>query len=204
MQDFVGFFAAVILVSASGVMAPGPLFASTISSAIRYGRLAGLKIAAGHTVVELPLVVVLGLGMVSLESMSGIRIAVSVIGAVGIFAFAGIQLRAVFRPNQPVRESRHGSFLTGLFLTGLNPFFLVWWFTIGIKLISDALALWPLWGVFVMFGMHIWMDYVWLFFVSALSAGGTRFLTDKRYKVCMVAVNAALIYFGVSFIVGIV
>ncbi len=202
MQEFAGFFAAVILVSVSGVMAPGPLFVSTISSAIKHGRLAGLKIAAGHMIVELPLVIALGLGAVSIYTMPEFRITTSVIGALGIFAFAGIQIRSVLKSSNAIKEPRYGAFLTGIFLTGLNPLFLVWWFTIGFKLISDALALWSLWGILVMFGMHIWMDYAWLFFVSAMSSRGTRFLSNKRYVWCMIALNSALIYFGVSFIVG--
>ena len=64
MPDFVGFFAAVVIISASGVMAPGPLFVSTISSAIQHGKNAGLKIAMGHTVVELPLVILIGIGAI--------------------------------------------------------------------------------------------------------------------------------------------
>ena len=203
MQDFVGFFAAVIVISASGVMAPGPLFVSTISSAIRHGSFAGLKIAVGHTIIELHLVVMIGLGVVSLESLPEFRIIVAVLGALSVFAFAALQIRSILKSDIAIKESRYGALVTGIILTGLNPFFLVWWFTIGIKLISDALLLWSVWGILVMFGMHIWMDYAWLFFVSAVSSRGTKFLTNKRYKVCMVAINAALVYFGISFIVGV-
>jgi threonine/homoserine/homoserine lactone efflux protein len=202
MQEFAGLFVSVVLISASGVMAPGPLFVSTVSSAIKYGRLAGLKIAAGHTLVELPLVVAIGLGIVSVDAVPEFRVVVSVLGALGIFAFAGLQLRSVFKAADS-KEPRYGAFLTGVFLTGLNPFFLVWWFTIGIKLISDSLTLLPYFGILAMFAMHIWMDYAWLFFVSAVSAKGVRFLSDKRYKWCMVALNCALVYFGISFIVGV-
>jgi threonine/homoserine/homoserine lactone efflux protein len=202
MQDFAGFFAAVIIISASGVMAPGPLFVSTISSAIRGGKIVGLKIAFGHTLVELPLVVMIGLGVLSLESMPEFRIIISALGALSVFAFAGLQIRSVLKSNGTTKGYKYGAFLTGVFLTGLNPFFLVWWFTIGIKLISDALLLWSLWGILVMFAMHIWMDYAWLFFVSSVSAR-VKFLSDKRYKICMIGINGALIYFGISFIVEI-
>jgi threonine/homoserine/homoserine lactone efflux protein len=204
MLDFFGFFAAVIIISASGVMAPGPLFASTISSAMQHGRLSGLKIATGHTVIELPLVVTIGLGALSLESLSEFRIIVAVLGALSVFAFAGFQLRSILKSGITVKDSKYGAFVTGILLTGLNPFFLAWWFTIGIKLITDALSLWSFWGILIMFGMHIWMDYAWLFFVSSLSSRGIRFLSDKRYRMCMVAINLVLIYFGVSFIVDIV
>ena len=200
MQEFFAFFA-VVVVSASGVMAPGPLFASTISSGLKQ-KTAGLKIAIGHTVVELPLVVLLGLGVLSIESFPQFRTIIAVLGAASIFVFAGLQMRSVIK-GITVKDAKYGSLITGVLLTGLNPFFLVWWFTIGIKLISDAMALWSFWGILVMFGLHIWMDYAWLGFVSAISSRGTKFLSNKTYKICMIGINAALVYFGVSFIVGI-
>lgn len=198
MQEFFAFFATIIFVSASGVMAPGPLFASTISSGARQ-KFAGFKIAIGHTIVELPLVILIGLGVLSLENLPQFRIVITLLGATSIFGFAGIQLKSTLRGIAP-KDSKYGALLTGVLLTGLNPFFLVWWFSIGIKLISDAMALWSFWGILVMFGIHIWMDYAWLGFVSVASSKSTKFLSGKYYKIFMVGINAALIYFGISFI----
>lgn len=201
MQEFFGFFAAVIVISASGVMAPGPLFATTIASGIKEGKTAGLKVAVGHTVVEFPLVILLGIGVLSLEALPQFRLMVGVLGALSIFAFVGLQLRSILKKQIVLQEeSRYSSYLTGILLTGLNPFFLVWWFTIGFKLIADAFLMWSFFGILIMFGLHIWMDYAWLFFVSTLSSKGTKFLTNKGYKFSMIAINVALIYFGISFI----
>src|SRR5574338_706645 len=201
MQEFFAFFALVIAVSASGVMAPGPLFASTISNGLKQ-KSAGLKIAIGHTIVELPLVILLGLGVLSIESFPQFRTMIAVLGAVSIFAFAGLQVRSVIKGMSP-KNVRYGPLVTGVLLTGLNPFFLVWWFTIGIKLISDAMTLWSFWGILVMFGLHIWMDYAWLGFVAAISSRGIKFLSNKSYKICMIGINAGLVYFGISFILGV-
>lgn len=201
MQEFFGFFAAVVVISASGVMAPGPLFAATIASGIKEGKLAGLKVAVGHTVVEFPLVILIGIGVLSLELLPEFRIVIGVLGALSIFAFASLQLHSTLKKQGHIqKESKYGAFLTGILLTGLNPFFLIWWFTIGFKLIADAFSLWSFLGILIVFGLHIWMDYVWLFFVSSLSSKGTKFLTNKGYKFCMIAINVVLIYFGISFI----
>jgi threonine/homoserine/homoserine lactone efflux protein len=200
MQDFFQFGIAVVIISASGVMSPGPLFVATITDGIRRGARAGLKIALGHTLVELPLVVLIGLGVLSLGALPQFRILVGVLGAVSLFGFAGLQIRSVLKNDPAQSKSKYGSFLTGIHLTGLNPFFLIWWFTIGFKLISDALLLWSISGILIMFGLHIWMDYAWLVLVSFLSSRGRVFLSSKRYKLCMVGINFVLIYFGVSFI----
>ncbi|MBM3904281.1 MAG: lysine transporter LysE [Thaumarchaeota archaeon] len=201
MQEFFAFFATVIVVSVSGVMAPGPLFAATISSGLKQ-RLAGFKIAIGHTAIELPLVVMIGLGVLSLESFPQFRIIITALGAVSIFGFAALQLRSALR-EVATKDSKHGPLLTGILLTGLNPFFLVWWFTIGIKLISDAMVLWSFWGILVMFALHIWMDYAWLMFVSASSAKSAKILSGKSYKIFMIGINVVLVYFGITFLLEI-
>ena len=198
MQEFFAFFVTVVVVSASGVMAPGPLFASTISSGLRQ-KIAGFQIAIGHTIVELPLVVLIGLGVLSLESFPQFRIIVTMLGAASIFGFAAIQVRSALR-GITAKDSKYGPLLTGILLTGLNPFFLVWWFSIGIKLISDSMTLWGMWGILVMFAIHIWMDYAWLSFVSATSSKGAKFLSGKSYKIFMISINAVLIYFGITFV----
>lgn len=200
MQDFLQFGITVVIISASGVMSPGPLFITTVANGIKRGTSAGLKIAFGHTVVELPLVILIGLGILSLEAMPQFRILIGILGALSIFGFAGLQIRSIVKKDHRQHESKYGLFLTGILLTGLNPFFLIWWFTIGFKLISDALLLWSMWGILIMFGLHIWMDYAWLILISFLSSRGQIFLSDKRYKMCMIGINFVLIYFGVSFI----
>lgn len=200
MQDFFQFGIAVVIISASGVMSPGPLFVATIANGIRQGAGAGFRIALGHTLVELPLVVSIGLGILSLDAMPQFRVSIGILGALSIFGFAGLQIISTLRKDPMQYKSKYGSFLTGILLTGLNPFFLIWWFTIGFKLISDALLLWSIWGILIMFALHIWMDYAWLVLVSFLSSRGKVFLSNKRYKIGMIGINAVLIYFGITFI----
>jgi len=191
----------VILISASGVMAPGPLFASNIMYGLRGGAQAGLKMAYGHTVVEFPLVILIGLGALSLDSFPEFRIAITIFGALGLFGFAGIQLRTVLKKNVfSQRESRHGPFLAGVLLSAMNPFFIIWWFTIGFKLISDSLIFWSLWGVVIMFLFHIWMDYAWLSGIALISKKSFTFLNNRNYKIVIIGLSAILIYYGFIFL----
>ena len=57
MIQFFEFAILVIIVSVSGVMAPGPLFAANVSYGLKGGAKTGIKMAIGHTIVELPLVI---------------------------------------------------------------------------------------------------------------------------------------------------
>ena len=161
MEVILPFAVMVIAISASGVMSPGPLFTANIVYGLKEGKIAGLKIAMGHTVVEFPLIVFLGLGTISLETFPEYRILITVIGAIGLFVFAGLQIKSIFGKDfRNETNSNKNSFLAGIFLSALNPFFIIWWLTIGIVLITESIALWGFSGILILFIFHIWMDYV--------------------------------------------
>ena len=202
MEELLGFAAVVIIISASGVMAPGPLFAANIFYGIKGGTKAGLKMAYGHTVVELPLIILLGIGAFSLETFPEFRTYIAIIGAVGLFAFAAIQLKQVFRDNvELTTQTKHGPFLAGIMLSALNPFFIIWWLTIGFKLISDSLIFWSFWGIGIMFLFHIWMDYAWLSSTAMLSSKISKILSNRSFKFLSIGLSAALVYFGITFLI---
>ncbi len=200
MEETIAFAATVVLISVSGVMSPGPLFATNIVYGIRGGLRAGIKMAYGHTVVELPLIILLGVGIISLESFPQFRVAISVLGALGLFAFAGLQIKGAMRPRQvQAQRAGHGPFLAGMMLTALNPFFIIWWLTIGTKLILDAMEMWSVAGLAIMFGFHIWMDYVWMGTVGFLAKKGSGWMSDRVHRAVLVALSGMLIYFGIIF-----
>jgi len=199
MVQLFEFAVAVITISVSGVMSPGPLFAANVAYGLRGGAKAGLKMAYGHTVVELPLVILLGVGALSLESIPQFREAVALLGAISLFVFAGMQIKSVLKKPSSVFEGRHGPFIAGIMLSALNPFFLIWWFTIGFKLISDSLVLASFAGIGIMFAFHIWMDYAWLCTVGFLSSKGKAILSSKNYGIFMIAISGVLVYFGIVF-----
>ena len=96
MEELLGFAAAVIIISTSGVMLPGPLFVANIFYGAKEGASAGLKMSYGHTVVELPLIILLGFSALSLETIPQFRIIIAILGSIGLFLFAGIQIKSVF------------------------------------------------------------------------------------------------------------
>lgn len=200
MVQILEFAVLVISVSASGVMAPGPLFAANIAYGLKGGAAAGIRMAAGHAVVELPLVIILGIGAFSLDAFPGFRTAVSVLGAVALFVFAAVQVRGIFRGKNAEYTSGRNPFVAGAVLSALNPFFITWWLTIGLKLISDAMIEWAFAGVLVMFALHIWMDFAWLGAVGFLAAKSTRILSSKGYKILIVMLSVVLVYFGITFL----
>ena len=204
MEIILPFAVMVIAISASGVMSPGPLFTANIVYGLKEGKIAGLKIAMGHTVVEFPLIVFLGLGTISLETFPEYRILITVIGAIGLFVFAGLQIKSIFGKDfRNKTNSNKNSFLAGIFLSALNPFFIIWWLTIGIVLITESIALWGFSGIIILFIFHIWMDYVWLFAVAGFASKAKNVLSNNNYKILIVGLSIILVYFGVQFLLQI-
>jgi threonine/homoserine/homoserine lactone efflux protein len=92
--------------------------------------------------------------------------------------------------------------LLGLALTGLNPFFVIWWLTAGAQLIVIALEFASLAGVLLMYVCHVWMDYVWLVGTAYLAKTGMKVAGLKWYRALMAVFGAVIVYFGVSFLIN--
>lgn len=204
MEQIIEFAVTVIIISASGVMLPGPLFAANIAYGLQGGGKAGIKMAVGHTIVELPLVILLGIGVFSFEIFPEFRTWISILGAITLFVFAGIQIKTTLQMKETTFNLKHNAVLTGITLSALNPFFIIWWLSVGFKLISDAMLIWAFVGIIVVFLLHIWMDFVWLYSVACLASKSSKILSNKNYKILMIGLSAMLIYFGISFITDVI
>ena len=202
MIQIIEFAILVIIISASGVMSPGPLFAANITYGLREGVKAGIKIAIGHSIVELPLVILLGIGVFSLEIFPEFRTIISIFGAITLFGFAGIQITTVLKKKKNIlNKPKQGPIVTGILLSALNPFFIVWWLTIGFKLISDAMLIWAFAGILIVFVLHIWMDFAWLGITAFLASKSKGIISNTNYKIIILGLSVTLIYFGIIFLI---
>jgi len=202
MIQIIEFAILVIIISASGVMSPGPLFAANITYGLREGVKSGIKMAIGHSIVELPLVILLGIGVFSLEIFPEFRTVISIFGAITLFVFAGIQIKTVLKKNKNISiKPKQGPIVTGILLSALNPFFIVWWLTIGFKLISDAMMIWAFAGILIVFIFHIWMDFAWLGITAFLASKSKKIISNRNYKIMILVLSLTLIYFGITFLI---
>lgn len=100
-MNILEFAGEVILLSASGVLSPGPLFFTNLIYGSRQGAHAGIKIAYGHTIVELPLITILALGLskfssLDLTSNGNLKI-IGLLGGVSIALFSLMQIHSVIK-----------------------------------------------------------------------------------------------------------
>jgi len=200
------FVATIVLVSASGALAPGPLFFAAISHGTRVGARSGLVFSIGHTLIEFTLVMILASGLLTVASEPAVKLLVGVAGGIVLLAFGAMQIRDSFtskfgEPKSGGVASRN-LLLIGLAFTGLNPFFIVWWLTVGAQLILMSLEFAALAGVVFMFVCHVWMDYAWLIVVAHFAKVGTNVVGFKWYRLIMAVFGAVLIYFGLAFLIS--
>ena len=73
-MDLFGFVATVIILTASGALAPGPLFFATVSQGSKHGAKTGLIFSLAHTVVEFSLIMLLALGLIMVTSEPLVKI----------------------------------------------------------------------------------------------------------------------------------
>lgn len=198
------FLATVVLVSVSGVLGPGPLFLASTLRATKLGTLSGIQFAIGHTIVEAPLVLGLAVGLATIVNSTSLR-GIGLIGGSVLLFFAVLQFRQAShridmnRQQLPASWNKQPSIILGILFTGLNPFFILWWSTVGLALVSQAILLGSFIGVAIMFEAHIWMDYAWLG-GTATVAGRGNFLLGKWYRVLLIIFGVAMAYFGIVFL----
>jgi threonine/homoserine/homoserine lactone efflux protein len=202
-----GFLATVVLVSVSGVLGPGPLFLASTLRATRVGARSGLQCAVGHTIVEAPLVFGLALGLSALLNRTSVKL-IGILGGSVLLMFAAVQfLNASHKVDidskkLPDNWQRRSGIVLGIIFTGLNPFFILWWITVGLALISEAILLGALGGVALMYASHIWMDYAWLGGTATVAGRGKQLLLGKWFQALLVIFGAAMAYFGITFIIS--
>jgi len=204
VMETLSFIASVVFWSATGALSPGPLFFAAISHGPRSGARSGLALSIGHTLVEFPLVVLLAIGLLTVANQLIAKLSTGVVGGIALLLFGIIQIRDSLSPRFGTPRSSGlpswNPLLIGLVLTGLNPFFVVWWFTVGLdKLILPSLSLLvfaSLAGVVVMYVCHVWMDFAWLIIVAHFTRVGTNVAGTKWYRIVMMLFGPVLICFG--------
>ena len=205
-MDILSFITIIVLVTASGALAPGSLFFANIHYGAKYGVKSGLIFSIAHTVIEFSLVMVFAIGLLTVANEPIVKLTVGVVGGVFLIAFGIIQIRnsILFKTEEPKmsKSSFYRLFFIGLAFTGLNPLFIVWWLTVGAELILISLAFASLAGVVFMYICHVWMDYAWLMFTSHLAKKGKNVIGLKGYRIFIGFFGVILIFFGVIFILN--
>jgi threonine/homoserine/homoserine lactone efflux protein len=190
----------VVVISFSGAMMPGPMFAVTLAKSYK-SSWAGTWISIGHAVIEVPLVLLIYFGFAQIFKSTFFQLVLSILGS-GMIIWLGISM---FRTRRAVvqqgKDLSYSAFAAGIIMSGTNPFFLLWWATIGWMLISRIVPF-GMAGLVAFIIVHWLCDLVWLTLVSNV-VYRTQSLWGKRLQEgIFIACSALLVMFGGWFLVS--
>jgi len=190
----------VVVISFSGVMLPGPMFAVTLAKSYK-SPLAGTQISLGHAVIEVPLILLIYFGFAPFFQNTIVQLVLGIVGG-GMIIWLGISMfRARAQVVRGGKDLPYSAFMAGILTSALNPFFLLWWATIGSMLIMRFLDF-GIMGLAVFIVVHWLCDLVWLSFVSNL-VYRTHSLWGRKFQEWLfTACSLLLVGFGGWFLVS--
>jgi threonine/homoserine/homoserine lactone efflux protein len=203
----------VFIISLSGALQPGPVTATAITLGAK-NRWAGVLLAIGHGIVEFPLMLLIILGLGSVFQKPPTQITIGLVGgavllymAFSMFkssssvipAQAGIHSSPSLTTQNSTLNTQRSAILAGIVLTASNPYFLIWWATVGLALATRATQF----GLhaFVLFTITHWLvDLLWVTALSLAAFHGTSLLGPKSLTITLKICAAAMLLFALFFL----
>lgn len=184
----------------SGAMIPGPLFLYTVSEAFRQGQIAGIKVTAGHLLVETGFAALVIIGLREWLASSAFRHAIAWTGGASLVLMGLLILRRI--PTLTLTRDAHVSFrwgtlAGGAFFSLASPGFLLWWATIGAAVFLQG-ALQGAAGIAMVAAGHAVADLSWHWLVAVSVERGRAYCTDRAYRLIVTAMATCLIVLGVG------
>ncbi len=191
------------------VISPGPLSTAIVSQAPRRGWMVGPLLAAGHSFMELILLILVAVGLSAGLASPGIHTVIAILGGLLLIFMGASMLRDIWRGKirlpsaeeklQPVSSRQLVGM--GMLATASSPFWYAWWVTF----VPGYLSLKPikelgLAAVAAFFVGHIVADFAWDTFLSAAIGGGRRWMNDTIYRGLILLCALFFIYLGFGFI----
>jgi threonine/homoserine/homoserine lactone efflux protein len=195
---------------------PGPLLSVTVVESARNGFWAGPLLMVGHGVLELATIIALAVGLDAALRNRYVFAALGLIGG-GVLLWMGSGMLAPPDPRQlTFLHSARGLAAAqpwsiaaaarmaalGLVTSVANPYWILWWATLGMALIARAKQEGSA-GLGTLFAGHISSDVVWYSAVALGIAYGRAFLTVTSYRwlvggcgVFLIALAGYFIYSG--------
>ena len=197
----------------TGALTPGPTLVATIRASVEYGWYAGPVIIAGHCLVEFIVFILILVGLITVAGQSSGFIsafggvALVIFGIMTILGSRTMSLSGVLKEGVGGAGTSKGSagdrgirqvFLTGVLTSLANPFFWVWWLSIGSAMVVAGLEGGLILGAAFLVG-HWVADIAWYTVVSVTIHQGRTLLSDTWYRAINTLCGVFMAIFGIWF-----
>ena len=201
MTLFITLFVTSFIVALSGAAMPGPLLTVTISESPRRGLMTGPLLIAGHAILELALVLALLMGLAPLLKMKPVFIVIALAGS-AVLLWMGIgmlkSLPTMVLTTDGGETKGRNLILSGVLMSIANPYWSIWWATIGLGYILHSMDAGTM-GVVAFFTGHIMGDLFWYATISTAVWKGRKLLSDRGYRILIGTCAIFLIVFSCLF-----
>jgi threonine/homoserine/homoserine lactone efflux protein len=204
IPEIIGMLGLGFLIGLTGALAPGPTLIATINSSLKGGWSVGPKVTLGHAVVELVMVLIIIAGFS--VAIGAYSLVIAGVGGTALIFFGVLTITearvATFSfSGQPAASSR--PFLAGIITSISNPYFWIWWFTVGSALLIGAYQGGVILAIAFVLG-HWGADLAWLTLVSASIHRGRFVLGERQYRWILGLCGLFLVVFGAYYLITIV
>lgn len=197
-MSVLAFLFGAVLISLSGVMAPGPMTAITVAKGSESPH-AGALVAIGHGIIEFPLMIAIFYGFGYLINLSYVKEAIGIVGGLFLLIMGIGMFHSINNIEVRTNKYTHSPMIAGILISLGNPYFVIWWATVGAALILRSAEFGMLW--FLIFALFHWLcDFLWYSFLSVLSFKGGRFFGRKFQKYVFAICGIFLLFFSGKFI----
>ena len=202
----INLFVSSFIIGLSGAMMPGPLLTYVINGSLKRGFIAGPLIIAGHSILEL---ILIGLLLSGLNNLFASEVFTSLIGIIGgsiLFWMGYKMIKSVINKKVSIegemdkKRNTSGFIIPGAVISISNPYWILWWATIGMTYLANSYQNGLINGVGVFYIGHISADFAWYLFVTGIVAYGSKFINDRIYRILIIVFGLILIYFASNFI----
>ncbi|HEX2922799.1 MAG TPA: LysE family transporter [Chloroflexota bacterium] len=204
-MEVIALLGTVFVVSFSGVLMPGPVMTVTIAQAVKRGHLGGPMVTLGHGIAEGTLVILMSLGLSQFFQLPLVTGLIGLLGGI-LLLYMGVGMIRTPAPESLTStstsvEGERGPIVAGMIASIANPYWVVWWATIGADFLRRAYVH----GVLVIaafFLVHIAVDLGWNSAMGSAVAAGRRLLTPRIYKGILAVCGTFLLGLGVYFLIS--
>ncbi|MDM7913012.1 MAG: LysE family transporter [Methanotrichaceae archaeon] len=202
INEIFDMLAMAFLIGLTGALAPGPTLVATVNSSLKTGWTAGPKIALGHAMVELLIfvLIVLGLAAAAQQQQEFSRY-IAIVGGLALIAFGILTVKGSRNASLLSTTERRAEnpYLAGILTSAANPYFWVWWLSVGSALVIDGLRGGLILACLFMIG-HWGADFGWYTLVSTSLDRGKKILSEANYQRILAICGCFLIFFGLYYL----
>jgi threonine/homoserine/homoserine lactone efflux protein len=204
MSSLLTIFAGAFVVGLSGAMAPGPVLTVTISETLKRGFKAGPLIVLGHAILEMILLALIGAGLGPFFQHPVVSKVTLWAGGL-VLLWMGLQVIATNKRttdealNAQGTDSTYGPVLAGIVLSVSNPFWIIWWVTVGMGFVTQSLQFGVI-GLLCFYIGHILSDLAWYSLVSFSVSAGRKLCPAWIYRCVFILCGIVLLFLGGLFI----